>query len=77
VLVTRGTQLGRLWVKVGAVLIAIAANLVCFALVQARFETTDDERARALTKQIGLTGWAIPWAIGAFVIGVELTEPFN
>lgn len=67
-----GTPL--LWVKVGAALIAIVANLVCFPLVQARFRATDDNRARVLTQQIGLTGWAIPFAIVAFAIGLALTR---
>ena len=63
-----GTPL--LWVKVGAALIAIVANLICMPLVQARVHASDDGRARALTRQIGITGLAIPFMLIAFAIGL-------
>jgi putative copper export protein len=70
-----GTPL--LWAKIGAALIAIVANVICIPLVQARANANDDGRARALTRQIGITGLAIPFLLIAFAIGLELTRPVS
>jgi hypothetical protein len=40
--------------------------------VQARSTVDDDARVRVLTRQIGMTGLAIPFLMIAFVIGLEL-----
>ncbi|MBI1816366.1 MAG: hypothetical protein HYR72_15420 [Deltaproteobacteria bacterium] len=78
VVVGTGTLLlARAWpasplllVKVGAGSIAVIANLICVPLVHARWKETDDARVRALTRQVKMTGLAIPFAIAALVIGL-------
>jgi hypothetical protein len=77
VLVTGGLLLAQnwpapplLWVKVACGLIAIAANLYCIPLVVSRARATDESVARTLTRRISHTGWAIPFALAAFVIGI-------
>jgi hypothetical protein len=83
VIVTGGLLLGRAWpasplllVKVGAGIIAVIANLLCIPLVHARWKETDDVRMRALTRQVKMTGLAIPFAIVALVIGLGVL-PFR
>jgi len=77
VLVTGGLLLAQnwpapplLWVKISFGLIAIAANLYCVPLVLGRARTKDEAAARTLTRRISHTGWAIPFAVAAFVIGI-------
>ena len=57
-------------------LIAIAANLYCIPLVVGRARTTDEERSRTLTRRISHTGWAIPFALAAFVIGIVFLRAY-
>ncbi len=61
-----------LLVKAAVGLVPILANLYCFPLVLGRARTTDAQRALVLTRQIKLTGAAIPFAIAAFAIGLYL-----
>ena len=77
VLLTGALLLARAWpapplllVKVGAGLVAVIANLVCFPLVHARCKATEDARVRALARQVRMTGLAIPFGIAALVIGL-------
>ena len=56
--------------KVGCGLTAIVANVICIPMVLARVKATDEARKLALSRNIRLTGAAIPLAIAAFVIGV-------
>ncbi len=63
-----GTPL--LWVKVGAGLLAVTANVVCIPLVRARVAEPDEARQRALTRQIKGTLWGVPFAVAALVIGL-------
>jgi hypothetical protein len=84
VLVTGGLLLAQvwpgtplLWVKIGAASIAIVANIVCVPLVQARVHASNDDRVRTLTRQIGVTGVAIPFLLIALVIGLGLSPSIN
>lgn len=59
-----------LMVKVGAGLITVLANLICFPIVYARARATDDARVTTLTRYVAMTGWGIPFGLLAFVIGL-------
>jgi hypothetical protein len=76
VLISGALLLARAWpappwllIKVGAGLVAVIANLVCFSWVQARARTHVDATAIALTNRILMTGYAIPFALAALLIG--------
>jgi hypothetical protein len=58
-----------LMVKVGAALVGVLANLYCIVLVRQRIHARDDARVLALTRQIHLTGLAIPFGLTALAIG--------
>ena len=77
VLVTGALLLARAWpapplllVHAGLGMVPVIANLVCMMWVQQRRKETDDERARALTSKVKLSGLAIPVAIVAMVMGL-------
>jgi len=59
-----------LWVKIGAGLLAVTAQVICIPLVRARLRETDEVRGRALTRQIKMTLWGAPFALAAIVIGL-------
>lgn len=61
-----------LWVKIGAGLLALTAQVICIPLVKARARDVDGVRERALTRQIKLTLWGAPFALAAIAIGLEL-----
>jgi ABC-type microcin C transport system permease subunit YejB len=76
VLVTGAILLWRAWppspllvVKIVAGLIAVIANLVCIPLVHRRAFETDDARIEVLSRQVAMTGFAIPFGLVALVIG--------
>jgi len=78
VVVTGGLLLARvwpgsllLWVKVGAGLLAVTAQVICIPLVRARLNATDGVRERDLTRQIKMTLWGAPFALAAIVIGLN------
>jgi len=77
VIVTGSVLLVHAWpaptlllVKVGAGLVAVAANLVCIPLVHGRSKATDVVRIRALTRQVKFTGLGLPFWLVAFWIGL-------
>ena len=77
VLITGGLLLARAWpappmlmLKVAAGLIAVVANAICIPLVSARARTTDDSRIIRLSRQVRMTGLAIPFGILALAIGL-------
>jgi hypothetical protein len=79
VLATGALLLARAWpapplllVKAAVGLVAILANLYCFPLVLQRARTTDAQRTLVLTRQIKLTGAAIPFALAALALGLYL-----
>jgi hypothetical protein len=82
VLVTGAMLLARAWpappllmLKVGAALIGVVANLICIVLVRARVKATDDARVSKLTRQIRLTGLAVPFGLAAMIIGFGFLAP--
>jgi hypothetical protein len=81
VLITGGALLARMWpvgplalVHAAAGVIPAAVNLLCFGYVYARAKTDDEARARDLTRKVKLTGYAIPVAVIAMVIGFSLVS---
>ena len=77
VLVTGGLLLARIWPAPSLVLIHAAAgalpalvNLLCVGYVVARSRTADEAEARALTRKVKLTGYAIPLILVAMAIGL-------
>jgi hypothetical protein len=82
VLITGGLLLASHWpapplllAKVGLALVPIAANLYCIPLVLGRANTTDEDRARRLSRRIKMTGATIPFGIAAFIIGIAYLHP--
>jgi hypothetical protein len=78
VLVTGALLLARAWpapplliVKVTAGMIAVIANAICIPLVRARARTTDDSLMIKLSRQVRMTGLAIPFGLLALVIGLS------
>jgi hypothetical protein len=76
ILISGALLLARAWpappwllVKVGAGLIALFANVVCIAWVQARARARNDATVLALTNKIAMTGYAVPFALAALLIG--------
>lgn len=61
--------------KVGAGMVGVIVNLICIVLVRKRAKETDDEHMRELTRQIRLTGLAIPFGLVALVIGFGYLTP--
>ena len=57
--------------KVVCGLVAVIANVICIPLVRARMKQSDNVRIRALTRYIKLTGLAIPFGLGALVLGLS------
>lgn len=83
VLVTGAMLLARAWpapplllLKVGAGMVAVLVNLLCMVLVQRRARAGDDAQLQALTRQIRLTGLAIPFGLLALVIGFGYLAPY-
>jgi ABC-type microcin C transport system permease subunit YejB len=75
-LVSRNWPLSPLLtIKVIAGLIAIAANMICIPLVCMRAAATDDSRVRRLSKQVTMTGLAIPFGVLALVLGFGFFAP--
>ena len=59
-----------LLVKAGAGLLAVMANMICMPLVRMRVRATDDARVVALSRQVQLTGLAIPFGLLALIVGI-------
>jgi len=77
VLVTGAVLLARTWppstlllVKIGAAMIGILANVVCFRFVQARVKAGSDDAVIAWTRKVALTGYAMPFVLIALGIGL-------
>ncbi|MBV8666863.1 MAG: hypothetical protein JO269_10310 [Burkholderiaceae bacterium] len=76
VLITGAMLLARTWpasplllTKVAAGMVGVIVNVICIVLVRLRVKASDDARVLTLTKQIRLTGLAIPFGLYALVVG--------
>lgn len=79
IFVTGGLLLSRLsqvppilWVKIAFGSFTLLVNLYCMGLVLARAREKDETRFRSLSKKVRLTGYAIPFGLIAFIIGIGL-----
>ena len=59
-----------LWLKVGAALLALMAQVICIPMVSARARDVDGVRERELTQRIKRTLWGAPFAFAAIAIGL-------
>ncbi|HQR25237.1 MAG TPA: hypothetical protein PK163_10655 [Steroidobacteraceae bacterium] len=82
VLVTGGWLMARAWPAPPLVVLHGAAgvvpalvNLLCVGYVLARARTDDESEARALTRKVKLTGYAIPFIFIAMAIGLVFLHP--